>query len=100
MSKRGADKQLTHDNWDAEDSGGEEAGQFQTASEDVLKGRVIKKARRRVNRADDSVRSARRTRASRSYASCFLEVDSFFFVIFVFRTSYHGVIYLISFLVS
>ena len=55
MSKRGADKQLTHDNWDAEDSGGEEAGQFQSASDEVLRGRVIKKARRRVNRADSSV---------------------------------------------
>ncbi|XP_043224070.1 nuclear pore complex protein Nup50-like [Amphibalanus amphitrite] len=54
MSKRGADKQLTHDNWDAEDSGGEDAGQFQAASEEVLRGRVIKKARRRVNRSDDS----------------------------------------------
>ena len=55
MSKRGADKQLTHDNWDAEDSGGEEAGQFQPASDQVLKTRVIKKARRRANRPDSSV---------------------------------------------
>ncbi|XP_037070278.1 nuclear pore complex protein Nup50-like [Pollicipes pollicipes] len=54
MSKRGADKQLTHDNWDEEDSETDGQGQFQSASEEVLKKRVIKRARRRVNHSDSS----------------------------------------------
>lgn len=44
--KRGATTDLTHDNWDQEEEQ-EEAGSFQKASEDILKQRVIKIARRR-----------------------------------------------------
>lgn len=54
MSKRGADKQLTHDNWDNSDEE-ESAGQFQPAGQEVLKSRVIKKARRRINRSEETV---------------------------------------------
>uniref|UniRef100_A0A1A7YVB6 Nuclear pore complex protein Nup50 n=1 Tax=Iconisemion striatum TaxID=60296 RepID=A0A1A7YVB6_9TELE len=46
MAKRIADKELTDRNWDQEDEG-EEAGMFSVASEDVLKNRAIKKAKRR-----------------------------------------------------
>ncbi|XP_038157077.1 nuclear pore complex protein Nup50 isoform X2 [Cyprinodon tularosa] len=46
MAKRIADKELTDRNWDQEDEG-EEAGTFSLASEDVLKSRAIKKAKRR-----------------------------------------------------
>uniref|UniRef100_A0A1A8RBH3 Nuclear pore complex protein Nup50 n=1 Tax=Nothobranchius pienaari TaxID=704102 RepID=A0A1A8RBH3_9TELE len=46
MAKRIADKELTDRNWDQEDEG-EEAGTFSIASEDVLKNRAIKKAKRR-----------------------------------------------------
>uniref|UniRef100_A0AAY4EFN7 Nuclear pore complex protein Nup50 n=1 Tax=Denticeps clupeoides TaxID=299321 RepID=A0AAY4EFN7_9TELE len=46
MAKRIADKELTDRNWDQEDEG-EEAGTFSLASEDVMKTRAIKKARRR-----------------------------------------------------
>ncbi|KAF7651804.1 hypothetical protein LDENG_00105150 [Lucifuga dentata] len=46
MAKRIADKELTDRNWDQEDEG-EEAGMFSVASEDVLKSRAIKKAKRR-----------------------------------------------------
>ncbi|KAM4615346.1 nuclear pore complex protein Nup50 isoform 1-T2 [Polymixia lowei] len=46
MAKRIADKELTDRNWDQEDEG-EEAGIFSVASEDVLKNRAIKKAKRR-----------------------------------------------------
>lgn len=55
MSKRKPDKQLTHENWDEEDVP-EETGLFQKASEDTLKGRVIKQARRRItnNTASES----------------------------------------------
>lgn len=44
--KRGATTDLNHDNWDQEDEQ-EEAGSFMKASEDILKQRVIKIARRR-----------------------------------------------------
>lgn len=44
--KRGASSDLNHDNWDDEVEG-EEAGTFTPAGSDVLKGRVIKKAKRR-----------------------------------------------------
>ncbi|XP_067110433.1 nuclear pore complex protein Nup50 isoform X1 [Osmerus mordax] len=47
MAKRIADKELTDRNWDQEDEG-EEAGTFSVASEDVLKNRPIKKAKRRT----------------------------------------------------
>ena len=46
-AKRGATSKLNHDNWDQEDEP-EEQGTFQQASEDALKGRVIKKARRKL----------------------------------------------------
>ncbi|RVE56589.1 hypothetical protein OJAV_G00222720 [Oryzias javanicus] len=46
MAKRIADKELTDRNWDQEEEG-EEAGTFCLASEDVLKSRPIKKAKRR-----------------------------------------------------
>ncbi|XP_036977700.1 nuclear pore complex protein Nup50 [Acanthopagrus latus] len=46
MAKRIADKELTDRNWDQEEEG-EEAGTFSVASEDVLKNRPIKKAKRR-----------------------------------------------------
>ncbi|KAA0701410.1 Nuclear pore complex protein [Triplophysa tibetana] len=46
MAKRIADKELTDRNWDQEDEG-EEAGMFSLASQDVMKNRAIKKAKRR-----------------------------------------------------
>lgn len=46
MAKRVADKELTDRNWDQEDEA-EEAGTFSVASQDVLKNREIKKAKRR-----------------------------------------------------
>lgn len=46
MAKRIADKELTDRNWDQEEEG-EEAGTFLIASDDVLKNRPIKKAKRR-----------------------------------------------------
>ena len=45
-AKRGATSNLNHDNWDQEEDQ-EEAGQFKQASQEQLKGRVIKKAKRR-----------------------------------------------------
>lgn len=49
MAKRGADKYLTDRNWDqVDDDNDEEPGQFQMADEEVLKKRVIRKAKRRV----------------------------------------------------
>ena len=45
MAKRGG-SELNHENWDREDEK-EDAGNFQAASADELKGRVIKRARRR-----------------------------------------------------
>ena len=52
MSKRGATRELNHDNWD-EDEEAEEAGTFQKASEEALHGRVIKQARRRLGASED-----------------------------------------------
>ncbi|CAM4567518.1 hypothetical protein PO909_029284 [Leuciscus waleckii] len=46
MAKRIAEKELTDRNWDQEDEG-EEAGMFSIATEDVMKNRSIKKAKRR-----------------------------------------------------
>jgi len=46
MAKRGAGSELNHDNWDQEEES-EEAGEFKKASEDQMKGRVVKKAKRR-----------------------------------------------------
>lgn len=51
MAKRIADKELTDRNWDQEEEG-EEAGTFSVASEDVLKNRAIKKAKRRNTGAE------------------------------------------------
>lgn len=44
--KRSATSDLNHDNWNQEEEP-EERGSFQKASEDALKNRVIKTARRR-----------------------------------------------------
>lgn len=46
MAKRTATSDLNHTNWDREDKP-EDAGTFTQASEDVLKTRIIKTARRR-----------------------------------------------------
>jgi len=46
MVKRNAQSDLNHDNWDQDDEK-EEAGEFKKANEDQMKGRVIKKAKRR-----------------------------------------------------
>merc|ERR1719410_3316379 len=46
MAKRNAQSELNHDNWDQEDES-EEAGEFKKATADQMKGRVIKKAKRR-----------------------------------------------------
>ncbi|KAI2598210.1 nucleoporin 50, partial [Homo sapiens] len=46
MAKRNAEKELTDRNWDQEDEA-EEVGTFSMASEEVLKNRAIKKAKRR-----------------------------------------------------
>ncbi|XP_036787261.1 nuclear pore complex protein Nup50 isoform X2 [Manis pentadactyla] len=46
MAKRTAEKELTDRNWDQEDEA-EEVGTFSVASEEILKNRAIKKAKRR-----------------------------------------------------
>jgi len=46
MAKRNAATELNHDNWEEEDEK-EEAGEFKRASEEQMKERVIKKAKRR-----------------------------------------------------
>ncbi|XP_063302804.1 nuclear pore complex protein Nup50 isoform X2 [Pelobates fuscus] len=46
MAKRVADKELTDRNWDQEEEA-EDAGTFSVASQDILKSREIKKAKRR-----------------------------------------------------
>ena len=46
MAKRIAEKELTDRDWDQEDEA-EEVGTFSVASEEVLKNRAIKKAKRR-----------------------------------------------------
>lgn len=51
-SKRAADKQMDHDNWQEEDDT-EEAGEFAKASEDELKKRIIKTAKRRMPGGSD-----------------------------------------------
>ncbi len=45
-AKRTANSDLNHDNWDNEEEA-EEAGTFAVADPEVLKDRVIKKAKRR-----------------------------------------------------
>uniref|UniRef100_A0A8W7PB84 RanBD1 domain-containing protein n=1 Tax=Anopheles coluzzii TaxID=1518534 RepID=A0A8W7PB84_ANOCL len=59
MSKRGPQSSLNHLNWNETDEP-EEKGEFTKASDDVLKQRVIKKARRRVatDDADSTAPSA------------------------------------------
>ncbi|XP_076806606.1 nuclear pore complex protein Nup50-like [Clavelina lepadiformis] len=47
MSKRGAEKYLTDQNWEEEDEP-EDAGRFQPADEGILKNRTFKKAKRRM----------------------------------------------------
>ncbi|XP_065092512.1 nuclear pore complex protein Nup50 [Ochlerotatus camptorhynchus] len=56
MSKRSAQSDLNHDNWNEEEEP-EEAGKFALATEDELKKRVIKTARRRVAGADSGAGS-------------------------------------------
>lgn len=46
MAKRVAEKELTDRNWDEEDEA-EEMGTFSVASEEVMKNRAVKKAKRR-----------------------------------------------------
>jgi len=46
MAKRGAASELNHDNWEDEEEA-EEAGEFRKASEAAMKGRVVRKAKRR-----------------------------------------------------
>ncbi|PAA70466.1 hypothetical protein BOX15_Mlig008447g2, partial [Macrostomum lignano] len=48
MSKRNPTSELNHENWDQEDEK-EDAGRFKTASQDVLKGREIRVAKRRAH---------------------------------------------------
>uniref|UniRef100_A0A182JEM6 Uncharacterized protein n=1 Tax=Anopheles atroparvus TaxID=41427 RepID=A0A182JEM6_ANOAO len=57
MAKRGAQSTLDHLNWNEADAP-EEVGEFAKASEDVIKQRVIKKARRRVAGDADSTATA------------------------------------------
>lgn len=45
-AKRSATSELNHDNWEKDDEP-EERGTFKMASEDALKSRIIKTARRR-----------------------------------------------------
>ena len=52
MAKRSATTELNHDNWDREEEP-EEVGMFQKADQDILKQRVIKTAKRRVQRPTD-----------------------------------------------
>ncbi|XP_052865746.1 nuclear pore complex protein Nup50 [Anopheles cruzii] len=56
MAKRVAQSSLNHMNWN-EDEEPEEVGEFAKASEDVIKQRVIKKARRRADGGPDSTGS-------------------------------------------
>ncbi|XP_063874658.1 nuclear pore complex protein Nup50-like [Scylla paramamosain] len=53
MAKRGAVKELTHENWEDEDEP-EDMGTFRQATSDQLAGRQIKKARRRGMTSDNS----------------------------------------------
>lgn len=53
MSKRRAGTELTRDNWDEEDEK-IETGVFKVADEDVLKNRVMKRAKRTIQRDESS----------------------------------------------
>ena len=55
MSKRGASRELNHDNWNEEEEP-EEAGNWKPASSQAIQGRVIKQARRRLADSQDEVR--------------------------------------------
>lgn len=57
MAKRVADKELTDRNWDQEEET-EDAGTFSVASQDVLKNREIKKAKRRNLGSESEVSGA------------------------------------------
>ncbi|XP_040295076.1 nuclear pore complex protein Nup50 isoform X2 [Bufo bufo] len=57
MAKRLADKELTDRNWDQEEES-EDAGTFSVASQDVLKSREIKKAKRRNVGSESEVSGA------------------------------------------
>lgn len=50
MAKRVADKYITDQNWDKEEPADEsdEKGEFRKASDDILKSRVIRRAKRRT----------------------------------------------------
>jgi len=52
MSKRGASRELNHDNWNEEEEP-EEAGNWKPASSQAIQGRVIKQARRRLADSQD-----------------------------------------------
>lgn len=54
MAKRTASRDINHENWDQEEEP-EEAGTFQRASEEQLKSRVFKIARRRNVTSHNSV---------------------------------------------
>ncbi|OAD61738.1 Nuclear pore complex protein Nup50 [Eufriesea mexicana] len=55
--KRAASTDLNHDNWDDEERP-EEAGTFKRATEDQMKKRVLKKAKRRLQNSEDTGRNA------------------------------------------
>ncbi|XP_042219091.1 nuclear pore complex protein Nup50-like isoform X2 [Homarus americanus] len=57
MAKRGASKELNHENW-AEEEEPEEMGTFRKASSEQMVGRQIKKARRRGGVVEDSSSSS------------------------------------------
>lgn len=65
-SKRTATRDINHENWDQEDEP-EEIGQFQKASEEVLKTRVFKTAKRRNLSSVSQVRSLSDTRTKQGY---------------------------------
>uniref|UniRef100_A0A182YM09 Uncharacterized protein n=1 Tax=Anopheles stephensi TaxID=30069 RepID=A0A182YM09_ANOST len=72
MAKRGPQSSLNHLNWNETDEP-EEKGEFAKASDDVLKQRVIKKARRRVatDAADSTAPGAAASAASTSVFGSF-----------------------------
>lgn len=60
MSKRVADKYITDQNWDKEDPphDGDDKGEFRKATHDILKNRVIRKAKRRATAGQQAEMSA------------------------------------------
>jgi len=73
MSKRGGGE-LNHENWDQEDER-EEAGRFQAASAEQMKGRVIKTARRRKI-GGDSVNDGEKKNAFSSFGGFSAKTDA------------------------